>query len=153
MALPDRSRLAAGLLLLFAFSAWSLTGLANGALVYAELKGIYQVDTSRDAISILVMQVIVFSAISAMLYVTNRLIRESFARARRENEERRAAEAEAKCGDRCESKDTARNATEGVVSISNSAVRENGTAGHLPQSLPANGTGDYRRLRRFRPLE
>ncbi|MGE5155722.1 MAG: O-antigen ligase family protein [Bdellovibrio bacteriovorus] len=32
MALPDRSRLAAGLLLLFAFSAWSLTGLANGAL-------------------------------------------------------------------------------------------------------------------------
>jgi O-antigen ligase len=32
MTLPDRTRLAAGLLLLFAFSAWNLTGVANGAL-------------------------------------------------------------------------------------------------------------------------
>jgi O-antigen ligase len=32
MVTPDRSRLAAGLLLLFAFSAWNLTGVANAAL-------------------------------------------------------------------------------------------------------------------------
>lgn len=32
MMLPDRTRLAAGLLILFAFSAWNLTGLANASL-------------------------------------------------------------------------------------------------------------------------
>jgi PAS domain S-box-containing protein len=72
----------------------ALTGAVNGALIYAELNGGYVTDTSLDLVSNWVMQVIAFSAITAMLYVTNRLLRESFARARRENEERRAAEAD-----------------------------------------------------------
>lgn len=70
----------------------ALTMLVNGALVYAELTTGYVTDVSRNPISHWLMQGIAFSAIAAMLALTNRFINESFARARRENEERRQAE-------------------------------------------------------------
>jgi signal transduction histidine kinase len=69
-----------------------LTVVINGTLIYAELHGVYVPDPVRDLVSSWFMQMITFSAITGMLYLTNRLIRESFMRAHRENEERRAAE-------------------------------------------------------------
>jgi signal transduction histidine kinase len=70
------------------------TILINGAMIFAELSGLYLVDFNRDPLSLWFIQLLTFSAIAAMLFVTNRLIRESFARAHRENEERRIAERE-----------------------------------------------------------
>jgi signal transduction histidine kinase len=69
-----------------------LTAIINGALIYAETHGIYPVNTNRDPVQAYSMQMVAFTTIAAMLFVTNRLIREAFARARHENEERRAAE-------------------------------------------------------------
>lgn len=85
----------AGLLL----SGWGaaafvgLTGLVNAAFIYTEVVGRYTPDTSRDPTSIWFLQIIAFSAIAAMLYLTNRLMRTSFSRAHHENEERHAVEA------------------------------------------------------------
>lgn len=70
----------------------ALTVLVNGALVYAELNTGFATDRIYNPVNYWLMQGIAFSAIAVMLGVTNRSIRESFARARRENEERRQAE-------------------------------------------------------------
>ena len=70
------------------------TAMLNGALIYAELQGLYSTDTSHNPILAWSMQVIAFSAIASMLYVTNRLIGASFRRAQKENDQRRAREQE-----------------------------------------------------------
>jgi PAS domain S-box-containing protein len=67
-----------------------LTGLVNGALIYAELKFSYVTAIDRDPVEAWVMQMFTFSAIAAMLYITNRLIRASFARARSSEQPYRA---------------------------------------------------------------
>ena len=70
------------------------TSLINGILIYAELHGIYSTDTTHNPILAWSMQIVAFSAIASMLYVTNRLIGESFMRAQKENDQRRAREQE-----------------------------------------------------------
>ena len=72
----------------------ALTGAVNGALIYAELTIGYATVPGYDPIAAWIMQLISFSGIAGMLYVTNRLIGESFERAGKENNERRIAENE-----------------------------------------------------------
>lgn len=59
-----------------------LTMLVNGALVYAELTTGYVTDTSISPVSHWLMQGVAFSAIAAMLAITNRLLGEAFMQAR-----------------------------------------------------------------------
>jgi PAS domain S-box-containing protein len=70
----------AGLLLggTFAWIFIALTIAVNGMLIYAEMNGFYAVDINRDPVFVWVMQIITFSAVAAMLYLANRLIRHSF---------------------------------------------------------------------------
>ncbi len=76
-----------------AFGFLVYTCLVDGMLLYAEAHGWYSTTVSRNYGQIWVTQMIAYIAVAALLWLANRLIHESFSRARRENDERRAAEA------------------------------------------------------------
>lgn len=69
------------------------TCILNGGALYAEANGGYPVTATLSHFEAWITQVITYTAVAALLWLANHLIRDSFARARRENEERRAAEA------------------------------------------------------------
>jgi signal transduction histidine kinase len=84
----------AGLLL----GGWGVFGFllftcaVNGLMSYAEIHQWYTVTLTHDVWQLWVLQVVTFSAGAALLWFANRLILESFERARRENIERCSAE-------------------------------------------------------------
>lgn len=75
-----------------AFGFWFYTVAIDGLLIYLEIHGIYTTEFSRNVNECYFAQVITFGAIAALLWITNRLIRESFERAHLENQERVIAE-------------------------------------------------------------
>jgi PAS domain S-box-containing protein len=70
-----------------------VTALLNGGLLYGEARNWYAVDLTHSPILGWLAQLITYSAVAALLWMTNRLIRESWARARQELAERQQAEA------------------------------------------------------------
>jgi len=70
-----------------------LTLLVNGGLLYAEFRGIYDISTIiRNPLILWITQTITYSAGAALVWMANRLIKESFQRAGHELEERTQAE-------------------------------------------------------------
>ncbi len=69
------------------------TCILNGGALYAEANAWYPVTATLSHFEAWITQVITYTAVAALLWLANHLIQDSFARARRENEERRAAEA------------------------------------------------------------
>lgn len=70
-----------------------VTLLINGLLLYAESQGWYVVAVQRNLLVGWTAQAITYGAATALLWMANRLIRESLARARQELAERQQAEA------------------------------------------------------------
>jgi len=69
------------------------TCVLNGGALYAEANAWYPVTATLSHFEAWITQVITYTAVAALLWLANRLIQDSFAHARRENDERRVAEA------------------------------------------------------------
>ena len=68
------------------------TALFNGFLLYAEFNQLYQARSAREPVALWVTQTITYSAAAALIWMANRLIKESLTRAARELAERRHAD-------------------------------------------------------------
>ncbi len=68
------------------------TALLNAAFIFAELNGLYSPYRNLNIVGAWLNQSITYVAIAVLLMMTNRIIKQSFARAQHENEERRQAE-------------------------------------------------------------
>jgi signal transduction histidine kinase len=75
-----------------AFSFLIFTVAMDALMLYGEANGWYLVSFSSKLQETWIVQVITYTAVTVMLWLANRLIQESFARAQREDAERRRAE-------------------------------------------------------------
>ena len=68
------------------------TCVLNGAVLYAEMNAWYPASVTFSHFEVWITQGITYTAVAALLWLANRLIQDSLARARRENDDRRTAE-------------------------------------------------------------